>query len=103
MTDEWYVYVVECADRSLYCGITTNLVRRLHEHNNTKKGAKYTKSRRPVKFVFTSQVMTRSLAASTEAKFKRLSAKKKREIIKSHDTFNCHFVINDNTHTTETF
>ena len=44
--------MVRCADRSLYTGITTDLKRRLQEHNSSKKGAKYTRSRRPVGLVY---------------------------------------------------
>ncbi|SMF42926.1 GIY-YIG nuclease family protein [Desulfovibrio gilichinskyi] len=45
----WYVYLLRCNDNSLYCGVTTDPARRLEEHNNGgKKGAKYTRSRRPV-------------------------------------------------------
>ena len=44
--------MVRCADRSLYTGITTDLKRRLQEHNSSKRGAKYTRSRRPVSLVY---------------------------------------------------
>lgn len=49
----WTVYMVRCKDGSLYTGITTDLHRRLQEHNSSKKGAKYTRSRRPVSLVYT--------------------------------------------------
>ena len=48
----WSVYIVRCADDSLYTGITIDLERRLHEHNNAKNGAKYTRPRRPVTLVY---------------------------------------------------
>ena len=47
MTD-YCVYILECKDGSLYCGVTKDIERRLHEHNKTKKAAKYTMKRRPV-------------------------------------------------------
>jgi putative endonuclease len=48
----WYVYILECKDKTFYTGITTDLERRIKEHNNSLLGAKYTKSRRPVKLVY---------------------------------------------------
>lgn len=48
----WYVYIAECSDKSLYTGITTDIDRRISEHNNSNKGAKYTKSRQPVELVY---------------------------------------------------
>ncbi|MFQ3334955.1 MAG: putative endonuclease, partial [Candidatus Arcticimaribacter sp.] len=44
----WWVYVIKCLDGTLYTGITTNLERRIFEHNESKKGAKYTRNKRPV-------------------------------------------------------
>ena len=87
----WYVYVVECSDNSLYCGITTDTIRRLHEHNTTKKGAKYTRSRRPVRLVFQSYSLSRSRAASIEAKFKKLIVSQKRKLISDICIFNSYF------------
>jgi putative endonuclease len=66
------MYVVTCADKSFYCGITTDLDRRIDEHNTKKKGAKYTKSRRPVTLFFTQELPTRSAALKAEAAFKKL-------------------------------
>jgi len=79
------MYVVLCADRSLYCGVTTDLTRRLHEHNSSSRGAKYTRARRPVTLVYQEPHSTRSTAQSAEARFKRLSRAKKLEVIsKTH-------------------
>ena len=80
-TSEWFLYVLRCADDTLYCGVTTNVQRRLHEHNNTARGAKYTFARRPVHLVWTEQHGSRSEAQSAEYKFKRLSRKDKLKII----------------------
>jgi putative endonuclease len=79
---EWFLYVVECADGSLYTGITTDISRRIYEHNNTKKGAKYTRSRRPVKLVHKAKFCDRSHAAKAEAGFKKLSRKEKLNQVK---------------------
>ena len=48
----YFVYILECADHTFYTGITTNLDRRIKEHNTSKVGAKYTKVRRPVKLIY---------------------------------------------------
>ena len=52
MAQSWYVYVVRCRDDSLYTGITTELERRIEEHNHSPKGARYTRARRPVELVY---------------------------------------------------
>ena len=76
------MYVVVCFDNSYYCGITTNLERRLKQHNGEiKRGAKYTRSRRPCRYVYTKKAMNRSIASKEEYKFKKLSRKKKEEYI----------------------
>jgi hypothetical protein len=49
---KWNLYIVKCKDDTLYCGITSNLEKRIKEHNEGRRGAKYTRSRRPVFFVF---------------------------------------------------
>ena len=81
MSKIWYLYVVRCADGSLYTGVTTDLNRRLHEHNFTKRGAKYTRSRRPVKMMWSKKYQDRSSAQSAEYNFKKLLHKQKLEII----------------------
>jgi len=79
------MYVVKCSDESLYTGITTELDRRLHEHNNTRKGAKYTRARRPVELVYCVDYPNRSAASKAEASFKKLSRRQKLEIINSSE------------------
>ena len=69
----WYTYIVQCADGTYYTGITTELLRRLNEHNNTSRGAKYTKTRRPVELVFYSEYPSRSEAQREEWRIKKLS------------------------------
>lgn len=69
----WFVYILRCGDDTLYTGITTDVVRRIEEHNAGKApGARYTRSRRPVVLAYTEQVASRALAARREAEIKRL-------------------------------
>jgi putative endonuclease len=73
---EWVVYLIRCSDESLYCGITNNLKNRLAEHNSGR-GAKYTRSRRPVELVGTSFEVTKSDALKLEYRVKQVPASKK--------------------------
>jgi putative endonuclease len=73
----WFVYMLECSDGTIYTGITTDLKRRLYEHNHTTKGAKYTRTRRPVKLVWSRQSENRKTAMQEERKIKKLPKKKK--------------------------
>lgn len=73
----YFLYILECSDNTLYTGITTNLDRRIKEHNNSKLGAKYTKVRRPVKLVYSKQFIDRSEALKEEARIKKLSRQQK--------------------------
>jgi len=80
-TDHWFVYILSCCDNSLYTGITTDLERRIHEHNEGNKGAKYTRARRPVKLVYSEPASDRSSATRREMELKSLSTDKKRDLI----------------------
>lgn len=80
--EEWFVYIVECADKTLYTGITTDMERRINEHNSSSKGAKYTKTRRPVTMVYFESVPDRTSASKREAAIKKLSRKEKMELIR---------------------
>lgn len=80
----YFVYLVACADNTLYTGVTTDLARRVLEHNTSKKGAKYTSSRRPVTLVFSKKFKSRSTAQVAEAKMKKLSRAAKLLMIKSY-------------------
>ena len=73
---EWVVYLVRCADESLYCGITNDIEKRLVAHNSGK-GAKYTKSRMPVEMAGVSSKMTKSEALKLERRIKQVPAGKK--------------------------
>ena len=77
----WHVYIVECADGTYYTGITTDVERRLNEHNYSFKSAKYTRSRRPVKLVYVETSENRSTASRRESQIKKLSRKKKTLLI----------------------
>jgi putative endonuclease len=72
----WVVYLVRCADNSLYCGVSNDLENRLIEHNSGK-GAKFTRSRRPVELVCVGQEMTKSEALKLEYRIKRLPSDQK--------------------------
>ncbi len=70
-----------CADTTLYTGITTDIDRRLREHNTGKAGAKYTRTRRPVKIVYLKKYKDRSSASRAEAIMKKLSREKKLALV----------------------
>ena len=80
----WYVYVVECSDGSLYTGISTDVNTRVRHHNTSTRGAKYTRSRRPVKLATSFPAGTHSAALKQEAAFKKLSRKRKLQFIKDY-------------------
>ena len=67
------VYILECADGTYYVGSTTDIERRLRQHNHTKAGARYTKNRRPVVLRYTEAIDTIGAARSREAALKRLT------------------------------
>jgi putative endonuclease len=69
----WYIYILECSDKTLYTGITNDLKRRVAEHNNSKLGAKYTRGRRPVKLVYSKRIKDRVKALQEECRIKKLS------------------------------
>ena len=78
------VYMVRCADESLYTGVATDVARRVNEHNGltpaggrSKRGARYTAPRRPVRLVYKIEVGTRAEAGREEARLKRLSRAEK--------------------------
>jgi putative endonuclease len=77
---EWFVYIVECADGTLYTGITTDLERRVEEHN-AGTGARYTRARRPVVLRYSERQPDRSQASVREAGIKALSRSEKERLI----------------------
>jgi putative endonuclease len=76
----YFLYILECADKTLYTGITTDLERRIVEHNE-KLGAKYTSARRPVKLKFCQKFKNRSAASKAESRIKKLKRSEKLELI----------------------
>ena len=77
MKIDWYVYIVRCADDSLYTGITTDLDRRMDEHNHKKNAAAYTRSRRPVILVYSEKCDNRSDASRRESEIRTLTKTEK--------------------------
>ena len=99
MSADWYIYILRCGDGSFYTGVTTDVERRLDEHNGIKttvvkkdsgaeetqkialkkdnKGARYTRARRPVELVYYESAKSRSLACKRESAIKKLSRKDK--------------------------
>jgi putative endonuclease len=91
----WYVYIIQCSDNSLYTGTTTDISRRVNEHNRSK-GGNYTRIRQPVKLMYQETHSNRSDALKREIQIKRWSKEKKlalingdksllRNLSKSHD------------------
>ena len=78
---EWWFYIIACSDGSLYTGITTDRERRIAEHNDSKKGAKYTRNRRPVDLVYSEMHPDRSTASKREYEIKKLSRAEKLKLI----------------------
>ena len=76
----WYVYIVECADGSLYTGISTDVNKRIETHNKGK-GAKYTKTRLPVVLRASFEAENRSLASKEEYRIKQLTRQQKLALI----------------------
>ena len=86
----WFVYILRCADHTFYTGITTDLARRVAEHNGgaagagstsrSKAGARYTRSRRPLELIYSEACVDRSAALKREYAIKRLSRSKKAEL-----------------------
>ncbi|MEI6835939.1 MAG: GIY-YIG nuclease family protein [Candidatus Falkowbacteria bacterium] len=77
----YYVYILKCADNTLYTGITVDLERRLKEHNGSSLGAKYTAVRRPVALVYFEELTDRSGASKREHLIKNLSRQEKLKLI----------------------
>ncbi len=77
---EHFVYILRCADGTLYTGYTTDLERRLEEHN-AGEGAKYTRGRTPVELVYTESYSTQSAAMSREYEIKQFSREDKQALV----------------------
>jgi putative endonuclease len=85
MTQRWRAYMVRCADGTLYTGVATDVARRVAEHNGKgatrTKGARYTRSRRPVKLVYQESAANRSAACKREYRIKQLTRREKLALI----------------------
>ena len=80
----YHLYILKCADKTFYTGITVDLPRRLKEHNSSKLGAKYTRGRRPVTLVYSKKFRNRFTASRAEFKIKSLSRIEKLALIKKN-------------------
>lgn len=77
----WSVYIIRCADDSLYTGITTDVARRIDEHESGATGSKYLRGRAPLELVFEQELGDRSLASKIEHRIKKLPRHQKEEIV----------------------
>lgn len=77
----FYVYILECSDKTYYVGCTNNLEKRLHEHNHTKKAARYTKMRRPVTLLYREELGTFLDARRREIEIKSWTRGKKEKLV----------------------
>ena len=84
-TKQWFVYILRCADNSLYTGVALDVNKRLEQHNGLdKNGAKYTQARRPVKLVYQESCQSRSEACQREYAIKSLKKHQKELLINPH-------------------
>lgn len=91
----YFLYVIRCADNSLYTGITTDVKRRFGEHSGKGGlGAKYTRSRKPVSVVSVWRCSSRAVASKLEYAFKKLSKEKKEKLLLLPQSFPEHFAAN---------
>ncbi len=81
----YFVYILLCADNTLYTGITSDLEKRLHAHNHTKSGAKYTRSRKPVTLVYQEECLSESEAKKREWAIKSLTRDGKLKLVDSYN------------------
>ncbi len=80
----YFVYLIRCADNTLYCGKTSDLEKRVEEHNGGMRGAKYTRGRRPVKLVYFEKFRLQKKALQREFEIKKLNKKQKLQLIDLH-------------------
>ena len=80
MESKWYLYLLRCRDGSLYCGITTDVQKRLEQHRSGK-GAKYTRGRAPLELVYTEECADHSTALKRELAVKALPREEKLKLI----------------------
>jgi len=78
----YFTYILQCADQTLYIGSTNSLEKRVYAHNYLKKGAHYTKIRRPIELLYSEQFDTLRAAKQREAQLKKLTKQQKLELIR---------------------
>jgi len=78
---DWFVYILRCNDNSFYTGVTTDIDRRLQEHNSAGSTTRYTRGRQPVVLVYQETAASRSDASRREATIKRLTKAQKATLI----------------------
>ncbi len=83
MENKWYLYLLRCGDGTLYCGITTDVPKRLEQHRSGR-GAKYTRGRAPLELVYTEACGDHSTALKREIYIKRLPRAKKQRLIEEN-------------------
>lgn len=81
----YFVYILECADKTYYVGCTNNLEKRLRQHNSLKSGAHYTKIRRPVELIYKEEFPDLSSARKREAQLKSWTRVQKKSLIFSQN------------------
>lgn len=82
---KYYVYILRCADNSLYCGVTQSLERRVQEHNSQPaKGAKYTRAKLPVTLIYSEVEKDLGAALKREAQIKKLTKTKKEQLVEAY-------------------
>ncbi len=81
MQQNWYVYILRCSDDTLYTGITTDIERRIREHNTSDRGARYTRSRRPVRLAWSEEADSRATASRREHDIRKLDRHGKLELL----------------------
>lgn len=84
MEKQYYVYLLECCDKTLYCGYTTDIAERVAKHNQGK-GAKYTKGRLPVRLVYKESYNSKTEALKREYNIKQLSRERKLALIEKEN------------------
>lgn len=83
----WFIYMLRCSDNSLYTGITTDVDRRLEEHNAEKSVTRYTRARQPVELVYQESANSRSDAGKREVQLKKLKKTDKELLVQNHKDY----------------
>jgi putative endonuclease len=87
MRAKWYVYIVQCSDGTLYTGVTTDVERRLYEHNNSKLASKYVRARRPAQLIYQRTMRNKVAAFQEEYRIKMLTKEAKLMLINKASIF----------------